>query len=69
MGKPPTCAKRQICVDLHMLYKLGATNGIAGFLRANGALNNGPEGEICKKLIENNKGRGDYRPAPRDVLL
>lgn len=47
---------------LHMLSKLDETNGIAGFLLANGALNAGgdkpltdPEYAIRKKLIENDK--------------
>jgi type I restriction enzyme M protein len=41
---------------LHMLSKLDVTNGIAGFLLANGALNaDGVEGEIRKSLIENDK--------------
>lgn len=41
---------------LHMLSKLDVTNGIAGFLLANGALNaTGIEGEIRQKLIENRK--------------
>lgn len=41
---------------LHMLSKLDVNNGIAGFLLANGALNSdGSEGEIRKKLIENDK--------------
>ena len=41
---------------LHMLSKLDVTNGIAGFLLANGALNaDGVEYEIRKKLIENDK--------------
>lgn len=41
---------------LHMLSKLDVTNGIAGFLLANGALNSdGVEYEIRKKLIENDK--------------
>ena len=39
-----------------MLSKLDVTNGIAGFLLANGALNaTGVEGEIRQKLIENRK--------------
>ena len=39
-----------------MLSKLDVTNGIAGFLLANGALNSdGVEYEIRKKLIENDK--------------
>ena len=41
---------------LHMLSKLDVTDGIAGFLLANGALNaDGIEYEIRKKLIENDK--------------
>lgn len=41
---------------LHMLSKLDVTNGVAGFLLANGALNSdGVEYEIRKKLIENDK--------------
>ena len=41
---------------LHMLSKLDVTNGIGGFLLANGALNaDGAEGEIRKELVENDK--------------
>jgi len=41
---------------LHMLSKLDVTNGIAGFLLANGALNaDGVEGSIRKTLVENDK--------------
>jgi len=41
---------------LHMLSKLDETNGIAGFLLANGALNaGGEEYKIRKQLIENDK--------------
>src|SRR5699024_10066804 len=41
---------------LHMLSKLDVTNGVAGFLLANGALNSdGVEYEIRKKLIERDK--------------
>ena len=41
---------------LHMLSKLDVTNGIAGFLLANGALNaDGVEGDIRRELIENDK--------------
>lgn len=41
---------------LHMLAKLDVTNGIAGFLLANGALNaDGIEGKIRQKLLENDK--------------
>ena len=41
---------------LHMLSKLDVTNGIAGFLLANGALNaDGVEGDIRKTLVENDK--------------
>lgn len=41
---------------LHMLSKLDVTNGIAGFLLANGALNaSGVEYEIRKELLERDK--------------
>jgi type I restriction enzyme M protein len=41
---------------LHMLSKLDVTNGVAGFLLANGALNaDGAEYNIRRKLIENDK--------------
>lgn len=41
---------------LHMLSKLDVTNGVAGFLLANGALNaDGDEYKIRKQLIENDK--------------
>lgn len=41
---------------LHMLSKLDVNHGIAGFLLANGALNaDGDEGEIRRKLLENDK--------------
>lgn len=41
---------------LHMLSKLDVTDGVAGFLLANGALNaDGVEYEIRKRLIENDK--------------
>jgi len=41
---------------LHMLSKLDVTNGIAGFLLANGALNaGGEEYKIRRQLIENDK--------------
>jgi type I restriction enzyme M protein len=41
---------------LHILSKLDVTNGIAGFLLANGALNSdGDEGKIRKELIEKDK--------------
>lgn len=41
---------------LHMLSKLDVTNGIAGFLLANGALNSeGAERDIRKALVENDK--------------
>jgi type I restriction enzyme M protein len=41
---------------LHILSKLDVSNGIAGFLLANGALNaDGVEGEIRKQLVENDK--------------
>ena len=40
---------------LHMLYHLDKANGVAGFLLANGALNDSDTLEIRKKLIQNDK--------------
>lgn len=40
---------------LHMLSHLKPTNGVAGFLLANGALNDSDTLEIRKKLIQNDK--------------
>ena len=40
---------------LHMLSKLDVTNGIAGFLLANGALSDDDTVKIRQKLIENDK--------------
>lgn len=41
---------------IHMLSKLDTTNGIAGFLLANGALNaDGDEGTIREEIIKNDK--------------
>lgn len=40
---------------LHMLYHLKPKSGVAGFLLANGALNDSDTLEIRKKLIENDK--------------
>ena len=40
---------------LHMLYHLKEKSGVAGFLLANGALNDGDTIEIRKKLIQNDK--------------
>ncbi|MBE6106416.1 N-6 DNA methylase [Anaerovibrio lipolyticus] len=40
---------------LHMLYHLKPADGVAGFLLANGALNDSDTLEIRKKLIENDK--------------
>lgn len=52
----PPVANGNYAWILHMLSKLDVTNGIAGFLLANGALNaDGIEGEIRKKLIDNQK--------------
>jgi type I restriction enzyme M protein len=53
---PPPVSNANYAWILHMLSKLDVTNGIAGFLLANGALNaDGVEGEIRKGLIENDK--------------
>ena len=40
---------------LHMISKLDVTHGIAGFLLANGALNDPDEYEIRKQILENDK--------------
>ncbi len=40
---------------LHMISKLDVTHGIAGFLLANGALNDSDEYAIRKRLLENDK--------------
>jgi len=52
----PPAANANYAWILHILSKLDVTNGIAGFLLANGALNVGStEGEIRKLLVENDK--------------
>jgi len=52
----PPVANANYAWILHMVSKLDVTNGKAGFLLANGALNaGGVEGAIRKKLIENDK--------------
>ena len=52
----PPVANANYAWILHILSKLDVTNGIAGFLLANGALNaDGVEGEIRKRLIDNDK--------------
>lgn len=40
---------------LHMISKLDVSHGIAGFLLANGALNDSDEYEIRKQILENDK--------------
>lgn len=40
---------------LHMISKLDVTKGVAGFLLANGALNDSDEFEIRKQILENDK--------------
>ncbi len=52
----PPVANANYAWILHILSKLDVTNGIAGFLLANGALGaTGVEFEIRKRLIENDK--------------
>ncbi|AQW61920.1 restriction endonuclease subunit M [Dehalococcoides mccartyi] len=52
----PPVANANYAWILHMLSKLDVTNGIAGFLLANGALNaGGEEYKIRKTLVDNNK--------------
>ena len=52
----PPVANANYAWILHMISKLDVTNGIAGFLLANGALNaDGEEYKICKQLVEKDK--------------
>jgi len=52
----PPVANANYAWILHMLSKLDVTNGIAGFLLANGALNaSGVEYEIRKELLDRDK--------------
>ena len=53
-GVPPTSNANYAWI-LHMLNKLNVTNGVAGFLLANGALDDDDTKEIRQKLIENDK--------------
>ena len=53
---PPPVSNANYAWILHMLSKLDVTNGIAGFLLANGALNAlGAEAAIRKQLVDNDK--------------
>jgi len=53
-GVPPESNANYAWI-LHMLNKLEVTSGVAGFLLANGALDDGDTLEIRQKLIENDK--------------
>lgn len=53
-GLPPASNANYAWI-LHMLSKINAANGVAGFLLANGALGDTDAQEIRKKLIENDK--------------
>jgi type I restriction enzyme M protein len=53
-GTPPESNANYAWI-LHMLSKLNAANGIAGFLLANGALGDEDAKSIRQKLIENDK--------------
>ena len=53
-GVPPTSNANYAWI-LHMLNKLNVNNGVAGFLLANGALDDDDTREIRQKLIENDK--------------
>lgn len=54
--KLPPASNANYAWILHMLSKLDVTDGVAGFLLANGALNaDGIEYEIRKRLIKNDK--------------
>ena len=51
----PRVANANYAWILHMISKLDVSHGIAGFLLANGALNDSDEYENRKRLIENDK--------------
>ena len=53
-GVPPTSNANYAWI-LHMLSKLNVVDGVAGFLLANGALDDDDTKEIRQKLIENDK--------------
>ena len=53
-GTPPASNANYAWI-LHMLSHLKPENGVAGFLLANGALNDSGTSEIRKKLIQNDK--------------
>lgn len=53
-GVPPVSNANYAWI-LHMLSKLSAADGVAGFLLANGALGDSDTYEIRRKLIENDK--------------
>ncbi|MBM6984280.1 MAG: N-6 DNA methylase [Mesosutterella multiformis] len=53
-GVPPVSNANYAWI-LHILSKLEVTNGIAGFLLANGALDDSDSFEIRRKLLENDK--------------
>ena len=53
-GTPPQSNANYAWI-LHMLHHLKKTSGVAGFLLANGALNDSDTLEIRKKLIQNDK--------------
>ena len=53
---------------LHILSKLKAGKGVAGFLLANGALGDTDAQSIRQKLIENDKVEANYCTAKRTIL-
>lgn len=53
-GTPPESNANYAWI-LHMLFHLKRANGVAGFLLANGALNDSDTAEIRKKLIQSDK--------------
>ena len=53
-GVPPTSNANYAWI-LHILNKLNVNRGVAGFLLANGALDDSDTLEIRKQLIENDK--------------
>ncbi len=63
----PRVANANYAWILHMISKLDVNHGVAGFLLANGALNDDAELEIRKQIIENDKVEAIIT-LPRDMF-
>ena len=66
-GTPPASNANYAWI-LHMLSHLKKSNGVAGFLLANGALNDSDTLEIRKRLIQNDKVEAII-VLPRELLI